>query len=141
MNETTTTASRLVYVDEDGFEMDGTCVPVRLTAAAVANMDYRRSSWWVEKGEEIFTSSLRKQGSAVLVTTRELVEIAGEIDFLIMEWEDEDWDADWTTPAQRQQQRFAWQQVGRSFKTNQKRLAELIAQCQVWETQTKGDSQ
>ena len=28
-----------------------------------------------------------------------------------------------------------------ALKVNEKRLAELIAKCQVWETQTKGDSQ
>jgi hypothetical protein len=123
--------SHLVWISEDGFEMDGTCVPVRLTDTAIDMMEEQRSEWWVEVGEELFTEPLRKQGQAVEVSTIELVGIHDEIEFLITLWEGEDWDADWTYPSERQQYRFAWQQQGRSLKVNRERLAELIARCEV----------
>ena len=124
MNTTT-----LTYVNEDGFEMDGTCVPVRLTDAAIDMMEEQRSEWWVEVGEELFTEPLRKQGKAVEVSTIELVGIHDEIEFLIALWEGDDWDSDWTYPSERQQYRFAWQQRGRSLKVNRDRLDALIARC------------
>ena len=126
MNTTT-----LTYVNEDGFEMDGTCVPVRLTNAAIDMMAEQRSEWWVEVGEELFTEPLRKQGKAVEVSTIELVGIHDEIEFLIALWEGDDWDSDWTYPSERQQYRFAWQQRGRSLKVNRDRLDALIARCEV----------
>ena len=126
MNTTT-----LTYVNEDGFEMDGTCVPVRLTDAAIDMMAEQRSEWWVEVGEELFTEPLRKQGKAVEVSTIELVDIHDEIEFLIALWEGDDWDSDWTYPSERQQYRFAWQQRGRSLKVNRDRLDALIARCEV----------
>tara|TARA_Y100000310_G_scaffold301866_1_gene338698 strand:+ start:196 stop:582 length:387 start_codon:yes stop_codon:yes gene_type:complete len=119
----------LTYVNEDGFEMDGTCVPVRLTDAAIDMMAEQRSEWWVEVGRELFTEPLRKQGKSVEVSTIELVGIRDEIEFLIALWEGEDWDADWTMPSERQQYRFAWQQRGRSLKVNRDRLDALIARC------------
>ena len=128
MNDLTTT---LTYVNEDGFEMDGTCVPVRLTDAAIDMMAEQRSEWWVEVGEELFTEPLRKQGKAVEVSTIELVDIHDEIEFLIALWEGDDWDSDWTYPSERQQYRFAWQQRGRSLKVNRDRLDALIARCEV----------
>ncbi len=124
MNTTT-----LTYVNEDGFEMDGTCVPVRLTDATIDMMEEQRSEWWVEVGEELFTEPLRKQGKAVEVSTIELVGIHDEIEFLIALWEGDDWDSDWTYPSERQQYRFAWQQRGRSLKVNRDRLDALIARC------------
>ena len=122
--------SHLVWISEDGFEMDGTCVPVRLTDAAIDMMEEQRSEWWVEVGEELFTEPLRKQGQAVEVSTIELVGIHDEIEFLIALWEDEDWDSDWTDPSERHQYRFAWQQRGRSLKVNRDRLDGLIARCE-----------
>jgi len=119
----------LTYVNEDGFEMDGTCVPVRLTDAAIDMMEEQRSEWWVEVGRELFTEPLRKQGKAVEVSTIELVGIHDEIEFLIALWEGDDWDSDWTYPSERQQYRFAWQQRGRSLKVNRDRLDALIARC------------
>jgi len=119
----------LTYVNEDGFEMDGTCVPVRLTDAAIDMMEEQRSEWWVEVGEELFTEPLRKQGKSVEVSTIELVGIHDEIEFLITLWEGDDWDSDWTYPSERQQYRFAWQQRGRSLKVNRDRLDALIARC------------
>jgi hypothetical protein len=127
----TETAKTLVYVSKDGFEMDGTCVPVRLTDTAINAMAEQRSEWWVAVGEELFTEPLRKEGKSVLVSAIELVGIYDEIGHLIALWEDEDWDADWTYPSERQQYRFAWQQQGRSLKVNEKRLAELIDRCEV----------
>ncbi len=121
----------LVYVSKDGFEMDGTCVPVRLTDTAINAMAEQRSEWWVAVGEELFTEPLRKQGKSVLVSTIELVGIHDEIEFLIALWEGDDWDSDWTYPSERQQYRFAWQQRGRSLKVNRDRLAKLIARCEV----------
>ena len=122
--------SHLVWISEDGFEMDGTCVPVRLTDTAIDMMEEQRSEWWVEVGEELFTEPLRKQGQAVEVSTIELVGIHDEIEFLIALWEDEDWDSDWTDPSERHQYRFAWQQRGRSLKVNRDRLDGLIARCE-----------
>ena len=121
----------LTYVSEDGFEMDGTCVPVRLTDAAIDMMEEQGSERWVEVGEELFTEPLRKQGKAVEVSTIELVGIHDEIEFLIALWMGEDWDSDWTYPSERQQYRFAWQQQGRSLKVNRDRLDALIARCEV----------
>ena len=59
--------SHLVWINEDGFEMDGTCVPVRLTDAAINAMAEQRSEWWVEVGEELFTEPLRKRADGVLM--------------------------------------------------------------------------
>ena len=123
--------SHLVWISEDGFEMDGTCVPVRLTDAAIDMMEEQGSEWWVEIGEELFTEPLRKQGKAVEVSTIKLVGIHDEIEFLIALWEGDDWDSDWTYPSERQQYRFAWQQQGRSLKVNRDRLDALIARCEV----------
>ena len=131
METTTTHRTHLVWISKDGFEMDGTCVPVRLTDAAINAMAEQRSEWWVAVGEELFTEPLRKEGKSVLVSTTELVGIRSEIDHLIMLWEGTDWDADWTTPVERQQQRFAWQQQGRSLKANRDRLTGLIERCKV----------
>jgi hypothetical protein len=137
----------LTYINEDGFEMDGTCVPVRLTDATIDAMAEQGSAWWQHgcsyhpgTGEEIlwgkwdgetFTHDWPKKGDAILVTTAQLQAIHSEIEFLIALWEDADWDADWTYPSERQQYRFAWQQRGRSLKVNRDRVAKLIARCEV----------
>jgi len=136
---------RLVYVNENGFEMDGTCVPVRLTDAAVQRMWHYNSDWWSKgcpshpgTGEEILRGKWDghrlnhdwpKDGDAILVTTAQLLGILGEVEYLLDWHEDQDWDSNWDHNDERKRMMLQWHATKRSLKANRKRLIKLVAAC------------
>ena len=138
MTETAkTNVTHLVYVNEDGFEMDGTCVPVRLTDAVIDKMWHQSSGWWLDgcpshpgTGREIVGSDdWPKDGNAILVTTAQLLGILGEVEYLLDWHEDDDWDSDWDHNDERKRKMLQWHATKRSLKANVKRLNKLVAAC------------
>ena len=127
----------LTYVNEDGFEMDGTCVPVRLTDAVIDKMWHQSSGWWLDgcpshpgTGREIVGSDdWPKDGNAILVTTAQLLGILGEVEYLLDWHEDDDWDSDWDHNDERKRKMLQWHATKRSLKANVKRLNKLVAAC------------
>ena len=127
----------LTYVNEDGFEMDGTCVPVRLTDAVIDKMWHQSSGWWLDgcpshpgTGREIVGSDdWPKDGNAILVTTAQLLGILGEVEYLLDWHEDAAWDSDWAHNDERKRKMLQWHATKRSLKANVKRLNKLVAAC------------
>ena len=135
----------LTYVNEDGFEMDGTCVPVRLTDAVIDKMWHQSSGWWLDgcpshpgTGKEIlwgkwdgktFIHDWPKKGNAILVTTAQLLGILGEVEYLLDWHEGDDWDFNWDHNDERKAKMLQWHATKRSLKANVKRLNKLVAAC------------
>ena len=127
----------LTYVNEDGLEMDGTCVPVRLTDAVIDKMWHQSSGWWLDgcpshpgTGREILGSDdWPKDGNAILVTTAQLVGILGEVEYLLDWHEGDDWDFNWDHNDERKRKMLQWHATKRSLKANVKRLNKLVAAC------------
>ena len=138
--------SHLVWINEDGFEMDGTCVPVRLTDAVIDKMWHQSSGWWLDgcpshpgTGREILGSDdWPKDGNAILVTTAQLVGILGEVEYLLDWHEGDDWDFNWDHNDERKRKMLQWHATKRSLKANKARLEQLVARCEVREA---GDRQ